>query len=73
MSPQAGAEHLHGMSSTEASTPPRRPEPSHRARALPPEERDRIRAAAQQTAASWPPMSDELVKLTRNLMRTART
>ena len=57
------------MSSTDASTQPRRPEP---ARALPPEERERIRAAAQKTAGSWPPMSDELVKLTRNLLRTAR-
>ncbi|BEH01867.1 hypothetical protein brsh051_11480 [Brooklawnia propionicigenes] len=61
------------MSSTDESTQPRRQEPARRPRALPPEERERIRAAAQETAGSWPPMSEELVKLTRNLMRTART
>ncbi|WP_433955439.1 hypothetical protein [Janibacter indicus] len=45
-------------------------EPGHVSTHTPPEtERERIRAAAREAAAQFPPMSSELVALVRNTLR----
>ncbi len=57
------------MTGTETTTEPLAHEPSTAPGVLTPDEQEHIREAAQETAASWPPMSDELAKLTRRLLR----
>ncbi|MGN6035880.1 hypothetical protein ACP6NG_10890 [Brevibacterium casei] len=62
------------MTSTTTTTTEQDSDPqSSRYCALSEEELARIRQAARERAQTLPPMSEEFVKLTRNLLRTGGT